>query len=184
MGEEMDIRGIRNLNLAGTIIFGIFGVVIPMFYLFGFGFIFWMVREGGFLEVCVAILITWIIVIGFLSYHLYLNTVVGLDRGNFEAAKRWILIGAVMGFIFAGGIITFVIFLISYVSFDDAVWPKPYYYPPPGYYPYPPPYPYGAPYPAQQPTGINPCPNCGQALRYVIKYQKWYCNNCKVYIKS
>jgi hypothetical protein len=180
----MDIHGLRTLNLVGTILFGVFGIVYPVLYLFGFGLIFWMSRDGGFFTVCTAILIVWIAVIAFLSYSLYNNTVVGLDRGNFEGAKRWTLIGAIMGFIFAGGIITLIIFLISYVSFDDAVWPKPYYYPPPGYYPYAPSYPYGPTYPPQQPTGINPCPNCGQPLRYVTKYQKWYCNNCKIYIKS
>lgn len=180
----MDIRGIRTLNLVGTIVFAIFGLAVPIIYSFLFGLIWWFAPGEGIFTVCVAILLAWIAVIAFLTYSLYNNTVVGLDRSNFQAAKRWTLIGAIMGFIFAGGIITFVIFIISYVSFDDAVWPKPYYYPPPGYYPYPPPYPYGPPYPPQQPTGINPCPNCGQPLRYITKYNKWYCNNCKVYIKS
>jgi len=134
----MDIRGLRTLNLIGTAIFGIFSIMVPVVYLFIFGLIWWMAREGGFFTFCIAILVLWIVLIAFLTFELYRNTVVGLDEGNYERAKRWILIGMICGFLFGGGIITFVIFLISYISFDDAIWPK-YYYPPP-YYPYPPPY--------------------------------------------
>ena len=147
---------------------------------------FWMTRPEGILfSLCLTVLCVWIIIIAFLAFKIYQNTVLGLDRGDFLTAKNWTLYGAIIGFIFGGfNWIILIIFLISYVSFDDALFPKPYYYAPPGYYPYQPPYSYGPPYPPQQPTGINPCPRCGQPLRYVNKYQKWYCNNCKVYIKS
>jgi len=184
----MDIHGLRTLNLVGTILFGLIGLGIPVIFLASFGILYGVVPGGGIFGISSVVLIALIIIIASLTFTLYHNTVIGLDRGNFEGAKRWTLIGAIMGLImgiiFTIGMIPFGIFLISYFSFDNAVWPKPYYYPPPGYYPYPPPYPYGHSYLPQQPTGINPCPNCGQPLRYVTKYQKWYCNNCKVYIKS
>jgi hypothetical protein len=37
----------------------------------------------------------------------------------YDAAKKWILIGMLFGLVV--GIIPFIIFLISYVSFDDAL---------------------------------------------------------------
>lgn len=179
----MDIRGLRSLNLVGTIFFGLFGILMPLFYFFWLGFIFWMAPDQGFFTVCLAILAAWIAVIALITYNLYNNTVLGIDRGDFQNAKKWTLFGAIIGFIFAGGIITFLIFLISYISFDEAVWPKPYYYPPPGYYPYPPQY-YGPQYPPQPMGQTSLCPNCRQPLRYVTQYKKWYCNTCKIYIKS
>ncbi|UCE73278.1 MAG: hypothetical protein JSV56_09615 [Methanomassiliicoccales archaeon] len=175
----MDIRGLRNLNLAGTIIFGIFGIVIPVFYFSIFGSLILWSTNNEFMILCFSIIIGWVALISFLTYMLYKNTVLGLDRGEYETAKRWMLIGAICGFIFAGGVITLIIFILAYVSADEAI--RSQYYPPPGYYPYPP-QPYG-PYPPPQQYGPyappqqygpyqpppqrpavkkNTCPKCGQ----------------------
>ena len=27
----------------------------------------------------------------------------------------------------------------------------------------------------------NPCPDCGQSMRYIDEYDKWYCDNCQEY---
>jgi len=29
---------------------------------------------------------------------------------------------------------------------------------------------------------VYPCPSCGAALRYVRKYERWYCDNEKKYV--
>ena len=144
----MDIHGLRTMNLVGTIIFGIFGVLMPLFIALFFGFMLWIFPSGALSAVFFTICLAWIIVVVFLTYQLYENTVIGLDRGNFAQVKRWTLIGMICGFIFAGGILTFILFLISYISIDDAIWPKFYGPPPFGYYP--PPYQYAPPYPPQQ----------------------------------
>ncbi|UCG68724.1 MAG: hypothetical protein JSV09_13105 [Thermoplasmata archaeon] len=164
-----------------------FGVLIPLFFIFPFGFMFWMAPGEEFFTICFTIIVVWILIVAFLTFMLYQNTVIGLDQGNFHNAKKWALYGAIMGFFLGGtgglGIITFIIFLISYISFDEAVWPKPYYYPPPGYYPFPPPY-YGPQYPPQPSGQTTLCPNCRQPLKYMSEYKKWYCNTCKIYVKS
>lgn len=177
----MDIHSIRTLNLAGTVIFGIFGILLPTVYLVIFGFIAWVAPGGSFLMLCVVILIVWIAFIAYLAYSLYNNTVIGLDKGDYETAKRWTLYGLILGFLFGGGIITFVIFLISYISFDDALYPKHYYYPPP-YYPYPPQYPYGPPHSPQYPMPSYPCTTCGCKLRFINENRRWYCDKCKKYV--
>jgi hypothetical protein len=72
---------------------------------------------------------------------IYFNTVRALDNGDFERSKRWTLYGAVLGIIFGGGVITFLLFILAYLFFDEALAPNYYYpYPPPGYYPPPPGY--------------------------------------------
>jgi hypothetical protein len=72
---------------------------------------------------------------------LYKNSVRAIDEGDFERAKRWTLYGAILGIILGGGVITFLMFLLAYLFFDEALAPKYYYpYPPPGYYPPPPGY--------------------------------------------
>lgn len=178
----MDINGIRTLNLVGTIIFAIFGVIIPLIYLLAFGMIFLLAPASGFFVLCITILLVWIIVIGFLAFKIYQNAVLGLDRGDFVTAKNWTLYGAIIGFIFGGGWLALIIFLISYVSFDDAIWPKPYYYPPsPYHYPYPPTQYPGPGYPPQQSWPTQWCPRCGKSLRYITNYRRWYCDSCKKY---
>jgi hypothetical protein len=61
----------------------------------------------------------WLSVIFILGFLLFRYTVIGLDRGEYDKAKTWTLIGAIVGLL--GGIIPFIVFIISYVSFDDAV---------------------------------------------------------------
>ena len=175
----MDIHGIRTLNLVGTIIFAAYSLIVPIIGVFIFGFLVFLAPFNELSLICFAILLLWIVLIGFFTFKLYDNTVSGLDRGEYETAKRWIVYGAVMGFIFGGGWITLILFLISYISFDEAVWPR-YYYPSPYYYPYPPANPYGPSY--QQPAQNYPCTNCGQPSRYMPEYQRWYCDTCKKYL--
>ena len=147
----MDLKTIRTLNLAGSVLFGIIGSFIPILYSGLFGFIFFISGEG-FAAVCVIII---------MAYMLYNKTVLGIDRGEYESAKTWMLAGAILGFIFAGGIITLILFLIGYITIDSALQPQyyhqspfsgllgprqPYYYPPA-----PPPYYYGQPQPPPPP---------------------------------
>ncbi|MEE9152005.1 MAG: hypothetical protein V3U20_09270 [Thermoplasmata archaeon] len=37
-------------------------------------------------------------------------------------------------------------------------------------------------YPPPIPQQIYPCQSCGQPLRYVEEYQKWFCENCGKYV--
>jgi len=134
----MDLQTIRTLNKVGSILFGILGSFIPILYSGIFGFILFM-EGGGFAMVCITIMIVWLFFIIFMAYMLYQKTVVALDRGEYDTVKTWMIGGAILGFIFGGGIITLAIFLIAYVSFNDALYPKYYYPPPPGAYGYPPP---------------------------------------------
>lgn len=146
----MDLGTIRMLNLAGSIIFGIFGILTPLLYLGVFGMAFVMGTETGLFAVCLTVIIAWIIVVAYLTYMLHRNTVVELDKGNYEVVKRWTMYGMIIGFLLGGGIITFALFLISYISIDDALRPKYPGYPPYPYYPPPPAYPYGPPAPPPQ----------------------------------
>ena len=189
----MDIKGLRTLNLIGTILFGIFSILTPMFY-FPIFFFLSPIGNNQFTFVCMTIILIWIIFIIYLVYLLYKNTVLGIDLGNLEAAKRWTMYGALLGLFLGGGLLTLIVFLISYVSFDEAIRPK-YYYPPPGYYPYPPPPGYGPPNP--QPPGYGPqnlhypvqatqapvssdlCPSCRRPIQGNWKY----CPTCYANLK-
>ncbi len=176
----MDIHGLRTLNLVATVIFVIFSFLIPIILLIVFGFAFLLSPVTGYFIICIAILLVYIVLIGFFAHLLYQNAVLGLDRGDFEKAKKWTLYGMIVGFFFGGTWITLIIFLISYVSFDEAIWPKTYYYPPPTY-PHQAPQYAGYPYPPQQPLPTYPCTTCGGQLRYINQYQRWYCDSCKKY---
>jgi len=140
----MHINTIRTLNLIGTILFGIFGILMSLYYTLIFSsFFFWGMTNGNLVANCMVIFLICAIIILFLTYLLYSKTVKSLDIMDYETAKRWMIVGIVLGFIF-GGIIVFIIFLISFVMFDDAIrgthypyYPPPYY-PPPVYW-YPPP---------------------------------------------
>lgn len=162
--------------MAGTILFALFGIGLPLFYFYYFSTLYIRYSFSPFYEymsICLTVLVVWMIIITILTYLLYQNTVLGLDRGDYEAAKRWMMIGAVVGFIFAGGIVTLIIFLIAFVSADQAIWSR-YYYPPPGYY-YPTPVYYGShPMPSPQypspvtkprhPVSWSPCPKCAKKV--------------------
>jgi hypothetical protein len=151
----MDLGTIRTLNLVGTLLFTILGVVVPLFYLGAFGMALMFGTEEGLFAICLTVLIVWIIFVLYFAYLLYKNTVIALDNRNYELVKRWTLYGVIAGFLFGGGILTAALFLISHISLDDALKPKYYGYPPYPYYPPPPTYPYGPPpaypqYPPQQ----------------------------------
>lgn len=143
----MELSTVRSLNVIGCILFGIFGGLIAVYIGFIFSFAFWLPfgREESefstFAMVCLTILLLYIFLIVFLAITLYRNTVKALDEGDFVRAKRWSLYGAILGLIFGGGLITFILFILAYVFFDEALAPKYYYpypYPPPGYYSPPP----------------------------------------------
>jgi hypothetical protein len=146
----MDIKGVRTLNLVGTIFFALFGIGMPLYYIsISFFFFYAMPYDSDFIIICYTAIVGWIVFIMFLTYMLYNKTVLGLDRHEYEDAKKWMLVGAILGFFFAGNVLTLIIFLVSIVSIDDALRPR-YYYPPPGYYPYPPGYPQDQYYPPPQ----------------------------------
>ena len=170
----MDIKGIRQLNLIGTIIFALFGCGIPLFYMSFFG---WMSTLGPMHEGdnpfgwCMFVFLIWLIIVIALTVLIYDNTVKTIDQGDYEKAKRWTVYAMVLAFLFGGSILTLLLFLISYISFDDALrqlqwsqygqYAQPHYaYPPQQQYGYgyqrpppqpPPNYPGYAQAPAQQP---------------------------------
>jgi hypothetical protein len=115
----MDIKGLKTLNHIGTFVFRILGCVIPLFILIRF---FIYDRDSYIFLTVVLLTNIWIIAVLILAELLYRNTVVGLEHGNYGSAKTWTLIGIFLGFI--AGIVPFLIFIISYVSFDDAVRTK------------------------------------------------------------
>jgi hypothetical protein len=169
----VDIKGLRTLNLAGTILFGLFGIGIPLLYFFylyvsSYSYMFFPYRRD--LTFCYSILIIWLVIVIFLTIFLYRNTVKGLDRGDYNSAKRWMIIGAIAGFISTGlsaiGLITFLIFLIAFVSADEAIRSS-YYPPPPRNYQYPSTPQYGPQPPPQYSTAEarwSPCPSCGKKV--------------------
>lgn len=179
----MDLNGLRSLNLIGTLLFGLFGFLTPVLYAFTFLFSFAWHNDDGFELICATIIIIWVIFIGIFTFFLYSNTVIALDEGKFGLAKRWVLFGAIAGFFCGGGVslglITLIVFIVSYISFDDAIRPK-YYYPPPGYYPYPPPG-YVPPHIQSQRNLYTKsrCPNCMHPIEMNWKY----CPNCNVNLK-
>jgi uncharacterized membrane protein len=129
----MDIKGLRTLNLVGTVLFCILGIISAAMiyirtYLYMSAPIPWEgpfgssesngVSDSQFFSLMMLVIL-WLCVIIILTIILYIYTVKGLDRRRYKDAKFWTLIGCIFGL--AGGIIPFIIFLISYVSFDDAV---------------------------------------------------------------
>lgn len=144
----MDIKGLRTLNLAGTILFAVIGCLLPVSYSMG-AFILYN-------RTCSTILFIWFCVIFTFALLFYRYTVIGLDRGEYNAARNWTIVAVVFGL--AGGIIPFIIFLISLVSFDDAIRQKYYGYPPPIYYQYPAQYPQNRNYSHHPPPRHSPQP--------------------------
>jgi hypothetical protein len=130
----MDIKGLRTLNLVGTILFCIIGIVLVSAQYYQLSQYREVQREIGDLmggtpdsdnsrdseyDFCIGLLILWLFIILIFTTLLFNYTVKGLDRGNYKAAKGWTLVGIIVGF--AGGIIPLIIFIISYVMFDDAI---------------------------------------------------------------
>jgi hypothetical protein len=108
------------------------------------------VPSGTLFGTCLSFIIAWAILITYLGAKLYINTIQGIDQRRYDDVKKWTIIGMVVGFLFAGGIISFIIYLVSLISIDEAIRIE-YYgysYPPyPPYSAYPPPYYYPPPYP-------------------------------------
>jgi hypothetical protein len=129
-------------------LFGILQTFYLGFIIFSFSFIYFVeeeLRTSSEFMICFTIFLVYIILMITLILIIYRNTVKALDNGDFERSKRWTIYAAILGMIFGGGIITFLIFILAYLFFDEALAPKyyypyppPVYYPPPGYY-YPPP---------------------------------------------
>jgi hypothetical protein len=118
-------------------------------------------------SICYGLLLLWLCIILIFTALLFNYTVLGLDRGNYKAAKSWTLAGIIVGF--AGGILPLIIFIISYVSFDDAV--RSSTMPPPPYY-------------QGEPPGSDQvlfCRFCGKPMDYVLKYRRWFCSDCRKY---
>jgi hypothetical protein len=178
----MDVRGLRTLNLVGTILFCVIGLLIVSAYYYQLTRYSearneireMMSQEGGSdstresqYSVCMGLLLLWLCIIIIFTLLLLNYTVFGLDRGNYSSAKSWTLVGIIVGF--AGGIIPFIIFIISYVSFDDAVRSKAilshpnYQAGPPG------------------PDKTLFCRFCGKPMNYVEEYKRWFCYDCRKY---
>ncbi len=128
----MDIKGLRTLNLVGTILYGLIGFLLASVYYYQIYEVYTHFDKD--LTECTTILLIWLSLIIIFSNLLYLKTVVALDRGNYKTAKQWTLVGIIIGFM--GGIIPLIIFIISYASFDDAIRTQ-FYGPVYHYYPQP-----------------------------------------------
>jgi hypothetical protein len=114
--DIMDIKGLKTLNYIGTFLFRLLGSLPPLFILIS---AILYDRDSFAFPSIVMITVIWILAIIIIGEFLYRNTVWGLEDGNYDAAKTWIFIGIFAGIM--GGIIPFIIFVISYVSFDEAV---------------------------------------------------------------
>jgi hypothetical protein len=113
----MDIKGLRTLNLIGTILYGLIGTLLVLAYYYQTYDIYSHFNQD--LTGCTIVLIIWLFILFTFSILLYQKTVVGLDRGEYKTVKQWTLVGVIIGFM--GGIIPLIIFIVSYVSFDEAI---------------------------------------------------------------
>jgi len=120
----MDIKGLRTLNLIGTILFAVIGSIMVFIYAtianltFNRTILTSTASDSGY-NTCIILIFIWFSIIFIFETMLYKYTVIGLDLGNYKQAKRWTLIGIIVGI--AGGIVPLIIFIISYVSFDEAI---------------------------------------------------------------
>lgn len=156
----MDLGTVRTLNVVGTVLFGIMTMLAPVAGFFWIGMVFFWSPDTSYLILCLTGILAWIIIFGFLTYKLYQNTVVSLDKRNYTLAKQWtlygVIMGAVLGFLFTPAFLILIVFLLAYMGIEGELRPKYWGYPPYPYYPPPPPaYPYGPPpahppYPQQQ----------------------------------
>lgn len=119
IGDQLDIKDLRRMNLVGTVFFALFGGMVVYGYFYS---AYRMQKEFPDyydLSSNMRIIIIWLLIIVIFTFLLYKFTVKGLDRGNYKAAKRFTLVGIIVGI--AGGVIPTIIFIKSYVSFDDAI---------------------------------------------------------------
>ena len=120
----MDLKGLRTLNLVGTILFCLIGLFFMVAIFSNLIYYHYNAPSqfGDSLEFSSRFIVTLIIILVIyfiITALLYRFTVLGLDRGEYKTAKRWTLIGIIVGLL--GGIIPFIIFIISYVSFNEAL---------------------------------------------------------------
>jgi len=138
----MDLHTARTMNMLGTALLGIIGLLVPAGYMFLFGVILLFDGADPLAAACFTIFICWIVFVIVLTYFMYKNSVKAIDQGDFETAKRWslygLVIGVVLGIGFAGFFIIVIFFLLSFITLNDHLKPR-FYYPPYGYYPPPPP---------------------------------------------
>jgi hypothetical protein len=117
IGDEVDIKDIRRVNLVATIFFALFGGIgiASNFYNY-----YRFKEEFPEYEYSIEynILIIWLILIIVFTILLYMGTVFSLDRGKYRITKFCMLIGIFVGWI--GLIIPSLAFIKSYRSFDDA----------------------------------------------------------------
>jgi Na+/proline symporter len=120
----MDIKGLRNLNLIGIIILCLFGLLFGYVVISSlFDYFTNPPSQLGY-STEQSIRYTTLLII-FLSIYilipvlLYKFTVRGLDRGEYKSVKRWTFLGIFLGFF--GGVIPPILFIVSYVSFEDAI---------------------------------------------------------------
>ena len=156
----MDLGTVRNLNVVGTVLFGIMTMLAPVAGFFWIGMVFFWSPDTSHIILCLTGILAWIIIFGFLTYKLYKNTVVSLDKKNYALAKQWtlygVIMGVVLGFVFTPAFLIFIVFLLAFMGLEGELRPKYWGYPQYPYYPPPPPaYPYGPPpahppYPQQQ----------------------------------
>ena len=148
----MDIKGLRTLNLIGTILFAIIGSIMVLVYTMWVNIIFnrtiltSTASDSGY-NTCVVLIFIWFSILFIFESLLYKYTVIALDLGNYKQAKRWTLVGIIVGF--AGGIVPLIIFIISYVSFDEAIRNQPKVH--------------------QYPSGNRYCNRCGKKIPFDSK---------------
>jgi len=162
----MDIKGLRTLNLVGTILYCLIGSFLAFVYYYETYSVYTIFNRD--ITGCTISLIIWISILISFTIELFMKTVVGLDRGDYKTAKQWTLVGIIVGFM--GGIIPLIIFIISYVSFDDAVrtqqFGPPYY----SYYQQPGQLRYCISCRKQIPVDSRLCPYCGRQQLPIHSY--------------
>ena len=115
----MNIKGLRSLNLFAIILFFAIGNLIVLAQFLRIYTAYNFFPGATYYSTCLGILTIWIVFIMVFTVLLHKNTVMALDKGDYNTVKRWTMIGIIVGF--AGGILPLVLFIVSYVSFDDAL---------------------------------------------------------------
>jgi heme/copper-type cytochrome/quinol oxidase subunit 3 len=122
MGDELDIKDIRRMNLVGIIFFTLFGGMVVIMSSYSIYLSYKHSLEfDNFIDYSRDLNMTMILlgIIVISSILLYKYTVVGLDRGNYKTAKRCLIIGIIFGWI--GWFIPSIVFYKSYRAFDNAI---------------------------------------------------------------
>jgi heme/copper-type cytochrome/quinol oxidase subunit 2 len=155
---QMDIKGLRNLNQVGISLFLFIGFLLAGSQWYQMSRYQRVLPEEDY-SGCFTLIMIWMIILVVFSVLLYKYTVLELDKGNYTTAKSWTIVGIIVGF--AGGIIPLIIFIVSYVSFDDAVRTAKYGPMPPAIPPFPTPVRYCIECKRLIPPDSRICPYCG-----------------------